>query len=83
MNLSVGNLLFLMACYFFGSNYHNATPICGHADEYWAYDTPFHVLLKGLSHWFFEVKWDRDWVVSGFGDCSFFQVDMSSRARHW
>ena len=82
-NLSVGNLLFFVACPFFGSNYHSATPICGHADGYRGYGTPFHVFPKGLFHCLFEVKRRRDWVMSGFGDCSFFLVDISSGARHW
>ena len=84
VNLSVGNLLFFVAChFFFFSNYHSATSICGHDDGYWGYDTPFHVFPKGLSYWFFEVKRHRDWVMSGFGDCFFFLVDISSGTRHW
>ena len=65
---------------FLGSCYRIATPISGHVDEYLGYDTSFHIFPKGLSYWLFEVKRHGNQATSGFGDCSFFEVDMGSRS---
>ena len=67
---------------FLGSNEHRATPISGHANRYWSYDTPFHIFLKGLPYWFFKVERHWNWVMSGFRECSLFKVDVGSGARH-
>ena len=64
---------------FLGSNENH---VCGHANQYWRYDIPFHIFPKGLPYWFFEVKRHRNWVMSGFRDCSLFKMDVSGGAKH-
>ena len=58
---------------FLDGNDHRASPISG---QYWIYDTPFRVFPKSLPYWFFKVKRHKNWVISGFGDYSLFEVDM-------